>query len=132
MANERTERSHKRWEDHGAGGASSEPTQNMGNKAEGSTSQGESQLRQGMESARSGMAASYEQAGEWLSQYPAPAVAFGFGMGFGLGLFLALAMRPEPKHRSWTDWAMPDSVRDLPQHLRRLSDSISDSVSSYM
>jgi len=127
MANERMEQSRKRWDDRGEGGTSSQSAHNMGDKARETASQWGSQLRQGMDSTREGMAAGYEQAEGLVSRHPAPAVAFGFGMGFGLGLFLALALRPRQEH-AWSDWTMPDSVRHLPQHLRRLSDSISSYV----
>jgi len=130
MANERMEQSRKRWEDHGEGGASSQSARNMGDKARETASQWGSQAHQGMESTRAGMASGYEHAEGLVSRHPAPAVAFGFGMGFGLGLFLALALRPRQEHAwsEWSDWTMPDSVRQLPQHLRRLSDSISSYV----
>jgi hypothetical protein len=75
------------------------------------------------------MAAGYERATGMISQNPAPAVAFGFGLGFGLGLFLALALRPQREEHFWSDWTMPDSIRELPNHLRRLSDSVSSYVS---
>jgi ElaB/YqjD/DUF883 family membrane-anchored ribosome-binding protein len=80
------------------------------------------QVREGYDTAREGMAYQYRRAEGMIARNPASSVLVGFGVGFGLGVLLTVMMtqREEP---SWYERHM-DSMRNLPDRLRSLSDAI--------
>jgi hypothetical protein len=113
----------------GAGGGQGgmrETVQGLAQSAQQGMEQMGNRVREGYDMTRDEMARRYRHAEGMVARNPAPSVLIGFGLGFGLGLAIAAMLTSHEE--SWADRYLPDSMRDLPDRLRkaRVPDSVRD------
>ncbi len=101
-----------------AGRVASETAQQVGDR-----------FREGYETARQEMAHRYRRAEGTIARNPKNSVMLGFGLGVGIGLALT-ALLTHREEETWADRYLPDSLRDLPESLRkaRISESVRGAV----
>ena len=86
------------------------------------------QIQEGYDSAREAVGRGYRQAEGMMARHPGQSVLIGFGVGFGLGLLLTILLTQ--REETWYERHVPDSLRDLPETLRRLPGRISRNLPS--
>lgn len=89
---------------------------------EGASHVGDS-VREGYDAARENVARQYERAEGLIASYPAPSVLIGFGLGLGLGILLTMSFT-QREDSAWSRWHLPDSLRDLPERMRHVPESL--------
>jgi hypothetical protein len=85
-----------------------------------------SRLREGYDASKEELARRYRRAEGTFARNPSSSVLIGFGIGFGVGLALTTIL--VGREETWAERYLPDSLRDLPENVRRsrLARSVQD------
>jgi len=74
-------------------------------------------FREGYDAAREELAHRYRRAEGTIARNPGNSVLIGFGLGFGIGLAITAILTQ--REETWADRYLPDSIRDLPDSIRK-------------